>query len=226
MVILSKEYLYTTCHIHAPNNMMIGFGKISAVADDHIIISNTAEGFPILRFLSYVKITLLNSVAGYKVILASVSESNSSSIRLGNLNLLTDDEKRGYFRVHVSTPAKIFLSTSSHEVEKQHSSSQTDLTDPIPSIDVTIKDMSLGGTLVESDTFLQLGQKVVIEIITSKKSEYLLMMVKRRNRDEFDETAPYQYGCTFIEKSNKKLDQLCRHIIEIESQIIQRVKNK
>ncbi len=226
MVLLSKEYLNTTCHIHAPNNMMIGIGKINVIKDNYIIVTNTSEGFPPLRFLSYVKVTLNNPIAGYKVILASVSDSESTALRLGNLNLLTDDEKRGYFRVHTTIPTKIFLSNSSLEVEKQNVASQTNSADnSIPFIDVTIKDMSLGGVMIESDAFLQLGQKLVVEIIVRNKPEFLLLSVKRRNRDESDENSLFQYGCNFIEKSNKKLDELCRLILEIQSQIIQKIKN-
>ncbi|MFZ2538587.1 MAG: PilZ domain-containing protein [Oscillospiraceae bacterium] len=226
MIIVSKEYLNTTCHIHAPNNMMIGMGKIIVIEDNYIVVSNTSEGFPPLRFLSYVKLTFNSPAAGYKVILASVSDSQNTAIRLGNLNLLTDDEKRGYFRVHITTPTKIFLCGSSLEVEKQNVSSQANPeNEAIPFIDVTIKDMSLGGILIESDAFLQLGQRVVVEIVTRKKSEFLLLSVKRRYRDECDENSLYQYGCNFIEKSNKKLDELCRLILEVQSQVIQKIKN-
>lgn len=226
MVVLSKEYLNTTCQIHAPNNMMIGVGKVTTIGENYIVLSNTSEGFPTLRFLSFVKITMKHPHAGYKVILASVSESENFQIRLGNLNLLTDDEKRGYFRIHIKMPTRIFLSGSSTDVEQELNAPDSDSqSEPIPFFDVMVKDMSLGGTLIESDAFLQIGQKIVVEIVTPRLAQLFLVTIRRRYRDELEENAPYQYGCVLTEKNNKKLDELCRFILETQSQIIHKVKN-
>lgn len=241
MVYLSKDYLDTVCQIHTVNNTIIGLGKITTIEDNYIIITSSQDNFLIQDFLSCVKITLQSPIEGYKVILGNVSESQTDSIRLSNLHLLTDNQRRDYFRVHVANSTKIFLCNSTDAVENQIKN-QANNCEPdsenesenenkeedetlIPYINVTIKDLSLGGTFIESDAFLQIGQEIVLEIITHKGPQYLLMTVKRRQQDEMDENSLYQYGCEFNKVSNCKSDALCRLLLEIQSHIIKKVKN-
>ena len=225
-MILSKKYVNTTCQIHSPNNMLIGFGKISEAEDTHVLIINKSDDFPDLEFLSFIKVTFSSAVAGYKVILANVGESTQRSIRLVNMTLLTNDEKRDYFRVHVAIPTKVFLSVSVAPVEKQCANTKIDIKQPmIPFIEVIIKDIGLGGVCIAADAYLQLGQKIIIVIVTSKCTQYIPMVVKRRTFDELLDNYPYYYGCTFVEKDNKKLDELCRHVLALQAKMIQQIKN-
>lgn len=223
-MILAKEYLNTACQICATNNVMIGSGRITEVEDNHIIIKSATEEFPVLNFLSYVKVTVNHPSAGYKVILATVTESDVKSMRLSSLFLLTGSEKRGYFRVHISMATRLFYRDAA--TTKTLGDASSDVADSsIPSVSVVIKDLSLSGVLFECTQFLQVGQVAVVEIELAKKAEPFLISVKRRINDPYANEKLYQYGCIFNEKNPKKMDELCRLILKLQAQIIHKTKD-
>lgn len=223
-MILPKEYLNVICQICTTNNTIVGTGRITEVEDNHIIISNTSDVFPMLKFLTYVKITCNHPTAGYKVILATVTDSSLKAMRLSSLFLLTGSEKRGYFRVHVKMETKLFYRTSAERKALGDATSENVDDGSIPSIDVVIRDMSLSGVLFDAKEFLQVGQVAVIGIEINKKSEPFLISVKRRFSESNDKDPLYQYGCVFNEKNSKKMDELCRIILKLQADGIRKAK--
>lgn len=246
-MVLQNEYLNSLCQVQSPTNQMLCVGKIISIGENYVILGRTTEGLPPLRFLSFVKMTLKHPRAGYKVLLASVTESTEDTLRLSSMITLTADERRGYFRVRTDMPTKIYLCENpqaildrEEDLIQSRMRKQEPKSKPIPEMNATIRDLSLGGLLLECSDFLRLGQRVVVEIEMKRGVEYFLISIKRRldddERSRLKTLLPsdsdnslwnsklYQYGCMFHEKSNIKMDELCRMILEMQAALIQKMK--
>lgn len=237
-MLLPNEFLNTVCQLQNTSNIPIGSGKVVELAQDHMIITATSSNFPPLSFLSFVKVILNHPKAGYCVCVANVSQSDERAIRLSSIIILTTDEKRGYFRVSFDMPSHIYHvpHMNLHDLSNPEDSEEMlirDDTTPLTSaphdivpIDVVIKDLSLSGVLFECGEYLQIGQRVIIEIDVKSSVEFFLVVVKRRFKNELEEKSKFQYGCAINEKNSRKIDALCRLILDRQAELIQKVKRK
>lgn len=242
-MVIEKEFQESLCQLQSPTNKLICVGKLAIIGENYIVLSKSSpEDFPPIKFLSFVKLTLKHKTGGYKVILASVTEANATSIRLSSMILLTNDERRGYFRLDMDEPTILYLTDQIQSIIDMHNDlikenkTLEEVEKPLVHyIHVTIKNISLSGLLLQSDTFLQIGQRVYIEIMTKTGLELFAITVRRRvgpNETVSDimelagsqRTTAVQYGCVINEKSVKKMDKLCRTILETQAAMIQKVK--
>lgn len=221
-MLLNKEYLNSTCQMQSSTNVILGIAKISSIGENFIILTSDKEDLPPFSFLSFVKLTLKHPTAGYKVIMGSVSESTPDQMRVSSLVLLTSREQRGYFRLHQVTTTTLYLC---QEVAQASMAKSGYLGNSVPAVETVasvIKDISLSGILLHSPVYLQIGQRVVVELETKSKSELFQISVRRRT--EVEDGVGYDYGCMIHETNNAKMDELCRLILEKQTFIIQKLK--
>lgn len=236
-MLLPSGYLNTSCQLQSTNNNILGTGRIVELEIDHMIIESTADAeFPPIAFLSFVKVILNSPSIGTHVCITNVSESTPDRLRLSNIIILTSSERRGYYRVRYNVETDIFtvpnmqlseLTNPNDEEEILISNDSAVITQQpynIQPIHVLIHDISLSGILFETSAYLQIGQRVIIELVHRGESEFYLAMVKRRFKNEMDDAANFQYGCVFNEKNVKKTDKLCRLVMDQQAKLIQRAK--
>lgn len=221
-MLLEKEYLNSVCQMHSSTNSMLGTAKISQIGENFIVLTSDKEDLPPFNFLTFIKLTLKHPKAGYKVILGSVSESTPDRTRVSSLVMLTNDERRGYFRLHQVTLTDLYLCQDVALAAAVKGGYLGPNQPHVEKVSGVIKNISLSGILLNSTTYLQIGQRVVVELETKKGIDLFQISIRRRIEDF--EVGGYDYGCVIHETNNTKMDDLFRFILEKQALIIQKLK--
>lgn len=221
-MLLPKPFLNVDAVVQSPSNKMICLARISKIENDLIVLRANNLPLPLVRFMSFVKLTIKHPTAGYKVILAQINFSSAAEIHACKLSLLADDEKRGYFRVDMDAPTHIYFTDDIDLIREQKFNKKANL---VRNCFGVIKNISLSGILLECEDVIEIGEVLTVEIRTRRGVELFPISIKRRILpSEEDHRQFYECGCSFEEANDTKMDNLCSAILEKQSEIIQKMK--
>ncbi|HEX3018363.1 MAG TPA: PilZ domain-containing protein [Caproicibacter sp.] len=207
MLPISEQYLNSPCEIRSMENAPILMGYISAFVDDGIQISSKEDALPLIHCNSTVKISILNSTLGFKVLIGRVYLSTASFIRIVDAQNAMDYEKRNFFRVKVNINSKAFPVTPT----ENGSISQ----EPIK---IHLRDISLSGLFFVSDSNLAVEDKLIVSLNLYNTAVSLLCKIIRKIPVEMG-TAD-GYGCEFLDNTGKQFDLLCKYLFDCQREQI------
>lgn len=221
-MLLPKPFLEVEAVVQSPSNKMICVAKISDIQQDFVTLQSIKQDLPLIRFMTFVKITIKHPTAGYKVILAQVNFSAPHEMHICKLSLLANDEKRGYFRVDMDAPTHIYFTDDMELIRDQKFNKKANL---VRNCFGVIKNISLSGILLECGEVIEIGEMLTVEIRTKRGVELFPISTRRRilPSDE-DHRQFYECGCSFEEANDTKMDNLCSAILDKQSELIQKMK--
>lgn len=188
-------------------NAPILMGYISDFVGDGIQISSKEDALPLIHCNTTVKISILNSTLGFKVLIGRVYLSTASFIRIVDAQNAMDYEKRNFFRVKVNIDSKAFPVTPA----ENGSISQ----EPIK---IHLRDISLSGLFFVSDSNLAVEDKLIVSLNLYDTAVSLLCKIIRKIPVEMG-TAD-GYGCEFLDNTGKQFDLLCKYLFDCQREQI------
>lgn len=208
---LSKEYNGSMCEVTSMDNKLIVTGQIRVV-DGDIEIHNNGDRMPVLNFGSRVKISLHNPQLGIQVMAGEVYLSDPTFLRLVNLQIFAEYEKRRFFRLTIDHSADLMSVSKSGETERRGGR-----------IPVRVKDISLCGLQFECEKPLALGSRYRIRIaLQDNLLETLDFVIRRVLPPENDKN---RYGAEFLELTAHAEQRLCSFIFNQQQKQIRRTRS-
>lgn len=228
MLPISKEYESSVCEIKSMENELLATGYISEITPEHIQISNTADAMTIIRYNTIVKVNIFNGKLGFKVIAGKVYISTLNFIRIVEVKTLLDYERRVFFRVNVHTDAVIYKEkhdeTNAKEVlSGEDKDIERDEDRSLERIEVTIRNISLGGILISTDHKFDKGEKFMVDLKFLGDNATFNCIVRRIENTKTEDIN--KYGCEFFDYSEKQGDLLCRYIFDRQRELIRKRRN-
>ena len=210
---ITNEYAQSVCEIKSMENMLVAIGRIKRVTDEYIKIYNGKNELRVLNFGEELKINIFNTKLGFKVVVGKVYTSTEGELTVADVSMLTDRERRNFFRVDMELEAKVIYRDRgpSHE------------------LDVTVLDMSLSGLRFKADHEFKEGTIVSIEVdlrIDKKsrsKIETFPCKIVRAIEDE--RKNELQYGCEFTHEPDEASDSLCSFLFKKQREFLNSRKN-
>lgn len=189
-----------TLEVLQNNNNMMGTGAVSLITDKKIVIKNKGQSpLPALPN-DILKLNVFSPKKGFKVWECRCVSSDINELIVVNVVLLTEGNKRTFFRVKTDIRAKL-------EVVDEERSMM--ILDPMNLI-VTVLDISIGGLMFETDQVFELGDQVLINLELYReltKLECVVVRAVKRN-------GCYEYGCKFFDYSLRQGDMLAKFVVD------------
>lgn len=204
----SQRNLLKICEILAMNGDIVATGRVSEFTDEKIKIINNVGEMALLNSGMKVKLLVHSGDSSGEIFVASVFKSTRSELYLANVEILSDLEKREYFRVSVNMNTKCYIDDGSGELDERKS------------FKVKVRDLSLRGVLIRTCAELENNQRIFI-VLPLPKAEIFRCKVKRK----IDDNKCFCCGCEFERYSGRQEDLLCQHIFEEQRKMLSRAKS-
>ena len=213
MMPISEQYLNSSCEVKAMDNKPILIGRLSKILGEKILISGNGNKLPLIHCNTIVKVSIINTALGLKVLIGKVFLSTEDFIRITELQSMADFEKRNFFRVSVDLPSRACLVSSGEKTAK--------IENPEYFL-VHILDMSLSGLFFVSGKSLTVGSCVSITLNLyqteiSLKCKILRKIAVNMNTED-------GYGCEYIDNSGRPYDLLCKYLFDCQRRQIRQIR--
>ncbi len=195
-------------------NTPILTGRLSRILDDEIQISGEGERLPMLQASSAVKVSILNSELGLKVLFGKTYLSTPDMIRIADLRNAAAFERRNFFRVRVDLKVEAFPARARGKEPDEAPESLT----------VRVYDVSLGGLFFVSDRTFRRGEKLTVRLRLFDEDALFPCKVLRSIPVELG--TEDGYGCKFVGGTARQMNQLCRYIFEKQREQIRRMREE
>ncbi len=207
MLNFSQQNISRVCEVLAMNGDIVATGRISEANDKYIKITNSLGKMPLIDGNIFVKLLLHNQEDDTETFVGLVYQSTGEALLLTNVELLSDIEKREYFRVSVKLDTKCYIDDGSGEL------------DEMKSFKVKVRDLSLKGAFVVTNAILESDQKVYL-VLPLSETKIFSCTVKRKV-EYYKSTG---YGCSFEKYTNQQEDLLCQYIFDEQRKMILKAK--
>lgn len=202
MMPIEKEYAESVCEIKSMENILLAIGKIKEVTDKYIKIYNSKKELRIMDFGEAVKINIFNTKLGFKVIVGNIYTSTKGELSLMNVSILTNKERRNFFRVDMNVDAKVIYRKRG----------------PSKEADIKVLDMSLSGLRFKSDHEFSEGTliSIVMKLTPNGRGigkEHTFPCEIVRIIPNEDENM-FQYGCKYVGDHADSSDALCSFLFK------------
>lgn len=207
---LSANNVNRFCEVLDNSGNIIATGKIVAVNNNHIKITSNKNEMSIIKNESLVKLRI--HISDGKDILietydARVNQSDASALFLTDVLLVTDKEKRSYYRVSVTLDTKAYPYTNKKTLDESKS------------FKVKIRDLSIRGCFILTDANINEGDKLNLVLPLGEAEIYECSVMRKCTNDN-----RIGYGCSFCKFSSKQEDLLCGFIFEEQRKMISKAK--
>lgn len=206
------DYKNSACKIYSRESSLICIGKISVVEADFIAVVKEKYNFPVYPYASDVAI-VFEGYTRHIIYKATVEKSSKDTLILINLNILTQQNRRKFFRVNVniSTISKFMYSES----DPKYRSYKTNVVE----MPIFIHNISCSGLLIETPEPIKTGTIMEITIPLANKTDLLLNVESTRWVSTQDGNLN-MYGCEFVDNKASVIDILYKQILKFEQQMI------
>ncbi|MEM1485286.1 PilZ domain-containing protein [Oscillospiraceae bacterium PP1C4] len=213
MISIPLEYKDSICEIKTMENELIATGIIREITPDYIEIVDKFNNLSLVRYATQLKITIFNSKVGFRVIVGRVYTSTTEFLRIVDIINLLDYERRSFFRVETKL--------TGHMTVTEKAENQQELAGKTDTINITIKNLSLGGALIASEYPLETGDKAAIGFKLKRKEMLFQCVVRRIKEGNADHLL---YGCEFLNASQKQINELCNYIFQRQRELLSQSK--
>ena len=195
---ISEQYLNSSCEVKAVDNKPILIGRLSKILGEEILISGNGNKLPLIHCNTIVKVSIINTALGLKVLVGKVFLSTENFIRIAELQSMADFEKRNFFRVNVDLASRACLIPSGEKTAKIENPKY---------FPIHILDMSLSGLFFISGKSLTIGSCIAVTLNPYQAEIFLKCKILRKTAVNMN--TENGYGCEYIGNSGKPYDLLC-----------------
>lgn len=205
--VVDKKYIGSVAEIKTMTNTILCIGRISKIKDDDsIVIDSKSEEFPIIDYNTIVKISVRNSKLGSVFLMGRVYSSEEDMLVLQEITVISDNEKRDYFRVKYLEQASYYDKETAEFIDK-----------------LNFVDISLGGFMCRTTKQLKKYGNYAIELKIGEERYFLEFTVIRER--EYKE-GKHVYGCAFVNMNSKIQDDLAQFIFAIQRENLSKIKRR
>lgn len=205
MLLIPKEYLCSACEVRRQNNQIIAIGFIEEIDEDYVRVGIHKGGLNAEAEKEPIKINIFNSREGFRSIQGHVSGFNYDYIRLTDVVVLTEAERRNFFRVDITICAIIYFDGNNK------------------GIPVNIENISLGGVLLTCSLGLDYQSRFSLQVKLGHIPCLFPCQIQRILLPDED-GQPIRYGCAFLESSGREMDELCTFIFEKQREQLRKTR--
>lgn len=215
MLPISEKYLHSPCEVRTMENAPILIGYISDFVEDGIQIASREDRLPLIHCNTTVKISVMNSELGFKILVGKVYLSTEEFLRVVDVQSAMDYEKRNFFRVKVNVETDAFPVKAVSDTGAATSPAG----DPIR---VKLRDISLSGLFLVPDRSMNEGDQLIVNLDLYGTVVSLLCKIVRKFPVELG--TEDGYGCEFLDNSGKQFDLLSKYLFDCQREQIQMMK--
>lgn len=215
----AEKYIGVACEIKSLMNDHLGVGIIGDVngeADSLDIITHSGDFLITLPYNQPVKVVCHAPKIGFRLFLGRVYLSSRELMRVVDVGTQQSLERRQYFRLNTSIEAELTLPSINQDGTPS---------DEPTMLKVEIKDVSLGGLRILTRDVFETGQKFIASFALLKQEMQLGCEVCREITFENQRKGDHNYGCKFIDITDKQLDKLCGDLFELQRLEIRKKKD-
>lgn len=215
----AEKCIGIACELKSLVNDHLGVGVIGD-ADDASgtmdIIPRGGDLLPTLAYNQAVKIICHAPKIGFRLFLGRVYLSSRSLMRVVDVGTHQSIERRQYFRLN--------LQHISCEITR-HSASTEENAEP-EIFSVSLLDVSLGGIRILTKAIFAPKDKFIAQFTLIKQEMEMVCEICREVFQEATRPGEHQYGCRFIDMSEKQLDKICSDLFELQRLEIRKKKDR
>lgn len=215
MLPISENYLRSPCEVRSMENAPILVGYISKFVEDGVEIASKENHLPLIHCNTTVKVSVMNSTLGFKILIGKVFLSTDGFLRIVDMQSAMDYEKRNFFRVKVSVETEAFPVKAVTETGTAPSPAR----EPIR---VKIRDISLNGMFLVTGYSLNIGDQLIVNLDLYGTVVSLLCKIVRKIPVELG--TEDGCGCEFLDNSGRQFDLLCKYLFDCQREQIQLMK--
>ncbi|MDD3429066.1 MAG: PilZ domain-containing protein [Oscillospiraceae bacterium] len=213
--IVLEDFAGCVCEIKTMDNDLLLVGRISSANEERIDILSLDKNdkLPLIPYEKRVKLITYVSSVGFQLLMGTVYLSSDLLLSLVEVQPEQSFERRTYFRMNINSYGEITVRDPAQEVEAQQ-------------LSVKVYDVSLGGMRVGTDKKWETGDQFIIVFdLLNRKMEFTCRICREIHRDNAPKNEK-QYGCEFVNCSERQLDVLCKILFELQRQEIRKKKNR
>ena len=208
MLPVSEQYVNSLCEMKFMDGTLILLGYIKEITEEGLEIRGREDRLPVVHCNTIVKISLFNSILGFRVLIGKVYLSTEDMIRVVELQSAADFEKRNFFRVKVSLPCSV-----QPVVEKEKS----------VSFSGSVNDISLGGLFFACGEELNEGDNLIVRLkLYDTDISLLCKIIRKKSGPDFD--SHNGYGCEFLDNTGRQFDLICKYLFDCQREQIRIIK--
>lgn len=204
------------CEIKTVQNDLLVIARALSLSEDdstrvNFIPATEEERLPLLAFNTPVKVVCFAGQDGFMLLTGKTYISNSNVLCLVDVLPAMSSNRRKYFRLNTLVDAVMMIKRDAESIEGP--------------FEIKLHDISLGGARISAMLPLKEGDIIMINFeLLNKKMDFCCLV----RREIQLRTAPHdmskQYGCEFINFSNRQLDLLCGALFKLQRMEIQKKK--
>lgn len=210
----AEQMLGSLCEIKTENNDLLVVARLDSIDENdstrfNFTNSIPEEKLPLLAYNTPVKINSFSGEDGFILLRGNVYISNDNLLSLVGVHSAQGYERRKYFRLNTATTASAILQNSDEDEQ--------------PFI-IDLYDISLGGVRIGSHRALCRNDILLTSFVLMDRKLDFCCRVCREIPEKKSNPKMYQYGCEFVNFTNRQLDQLCNILFKIQRLEIQKRK--
>lgn len=211
-----QDLVGNLCEIKTEQNDLLVVARVESIdpLDGHrfnLIPVQEDERLPLLAYNTPVKVISFSGKQGFLLLRGNVYISSSNLLTLVYVHTAQGYERRRYFRLNTNTTADAILQRANEEEQENL-------------IKVKLYDISLGGIRIGSSEPLYPNDSLLTNFELMDKKMEFCCRVCREIAVKRPIPGQKQYGCEFINFSNRQLDQLCSILFKLQRIEIQKKK--
>lgn len=220
MLALPRGYLSSLCEVKSLTNELLALGRVAKIDNDALeIAAGEDERMPLLQYRTPAKLFVHNSRLGSQVLVGITYLSTEVFARFEEVKPLQDFERRGAFRVNLLVPGHLYpLWSDAQQADFDKRVADASPEDAQVLLDAThtevkLLDISLTGLRLSSAKKLRVGDRYYIEFVALETPMHFGIQVQRIINTP---TGAVQYGCTYVDFTERQLDLLCRDLFQLQ----------
>ncbi len=219
MLPLPQEYVGSICELKSLDNRLIAVGRMIKIDHDALEIAAAEDEYmQLIQYRLPVKIHV-HSQHGNRVLVGITYLSTDRFTRLEEVKPLQDFERRGAFRVNSGvkgTLSPLISAAQQHAYDEKIASLSPEdakILEEKTFYHVSVVDISLTGVRLSSPKPLRELEQFILTFQPVKAPMSLHIKVERLIRMPDDSL---QYGCSFVDITDRQSDVLCRDLFTLQ----------
>lgn len=198
------------CVLQGMDNALLGSGYAVNIKEDSIELENE-NGLPTIPMGTQVKVVIYGLEKGIRVYAGYVYYSTKERLRVDNMVLCAGSEHRKTYRVTINSPAMLLVYTMRPDGEYG---------DKLFDEPVTVRDISMGGCLVEVDKNARIrGRALKLRLTMYETIEDIELEVMSARDKSVSEAL---YGMSFRNVNQRQEQVLDLYLLRVQQDQIRR----
>ena len=206
--VIPAGYEGSVCEIKTTENTFITTGRISSVSGDKIKLHIKSKAFRSVPFGFRVKINIVNSKLGFRVIEGKVYTYSFGILTLTDIFGIVDKERRSSFRVDMNLAL--------------HARYENTYTGRAASADITIKNMSINGVKFTSSHHFDMGAVLSFGLQLNKR-KYVDLTCRIIRRSSDGRNGSMSYIGRIVDNTENE-DAVCSLLLQKQGELLNHAK--